>query len=51
MQALAAQLERACQCCDDAEAPRLVAEIRKAAQAAADGVDAWVSRWREGEAA
>jgi signal transduction histidine kinase/CheY-like chemotaxis protein len=51
VQALAAQLERACQSCDDAEAPRLVLEIRKAAQAAADRVDIWVSRWREGEAA
>jgi len=51
VQALAAQLERACQCCDDAEAPRLVAEIRKATVVAAEGVDGWVTRWREGEAA
>jgi CheY-like chemotaxis protein len=51
VQALAAQLERACQCCDDAEAPRLVVEIRKASVTAAEGVDGWVARWRAGEAA
>jgi signal transduction histidine kinase/DNA-binding response OmpR family regulator len=51
VQALAAQLERACQCCDDAEAPRLLAEIRKASRIACERVDLWVARWREGEAA
>jgi signal transduction histidine kinase/DNA-binding response OmpR family regulator/HPt (histidine-containing phosphotransfer) domain-containing protein len=51
--ALAEQLERACQCCDDAEAPRLVEEIRHASRVAAEQVDVWVARWRrrEGEAA
>ena len=53
VQALAAQLERACQCCDDAEAPRLVEEIRRASVIAADQVDRWVVQWRQrqGEAA
>ena len=53
VQALAAQLERACQCCDDAEAPRLVKEIRRASDIAAGLVDLWVEKWRqrEGEAA
>jgi len=51
--ALAAQLERACQCCDDAEAPRLVEEIRRASVIAAELVDRWVEQWRQrnGEAA
>ena len=53
IQALAAQLERACQCSDDAEAPRLLAEIRRASLIAAVKVDRWVEGWRkrEGEAA
>ncbi|HEX4182764.1 MAG TPA: response regulator [Caulobacteraceae bacterium] len=53
VQALAAQLERACQCCDDAEAPRLVDEIRRASAIAVDAVSDWMDRWRKaaGEAA
>jgi len=53
VQALAAQLERACQCSDDAEAPRLVQEIRRASLVAAEAVDDWMTQWRkrEGEAA
>jgi HPt (histidine-containing phosphotransfer) domain-containing protein len=46
VQALAAQLERACQCCDDAEAPRLVDEIRRASAIAIDAVSDWMDRWR-----
>ena len=49
VQALAAQLERACQCCDDAEAPRLLGEIRRTSTVATCLVDAWVSRWRRGD--
>jgi len=53
LQALAAQLERACQCRDDAEAPRLLEEIRRASVIVANLVDRWVAKWRqrEGEAA
>jgi signal transduction histidine kinase/CheY-like chemotaxis protein len=53
VQALAAQLERACQCCDDAEAPRLVGEIRRVSIAMTEAVRVWIDLWRqrEGEAA
>jgi signal transduction histidine kinase/CheY-like chemotaxis protein len=49
VQALAEQLERACQCFDDAEAPRLAREIRQALAIASGIVDGWVTRWRKRE--
>jgi len=44
LQALAEQLERACQACDDAEAPRLIGEIRKSSMTAWDLVERWMAR-------
>ncbi|MGA0604123.1 response regulator [Caulobacter sp. KR2-114] len=43
LQALAEQLERACQACDEAEAPRLIGEIRKSSMAAWDLVERWMA--------
>jgi PAS domain S-box-containing protein len=44
LQALAEQLERACQACDDAEAPRLIGEIRRSSMTAWDQVERWMAR-------
>ena len=44
LQALAEQLERACQACDDAEAPRLIGEIRRCSMTAWDQVERWMAR-------
>ena len=43
LQALAEQLERACLACDDAEAPRLVGEIRQASQTAWGLIRNWLT--------
>jgi CheY-like chemotaxis protein len=44
LQALAEQLERACAAGDDAEAPRLIGEIRRASITAWDLVGRWMAR-------
>ncbi|HWA60258.1 MAG TPA: response regulator [Caulobacteraceae bacterium] len=44
LQALAEQLERACRSSDDAEAPRLIGEIRRASVTAWDRVGRWMAR-------
>ncbi len=44
LQALAEQLERACQAGDDAEAPRLIGEIRRSSMTAWDLVERWMSK-------
>ena len=44
LQALAEQLERACQAGDDAEAPRLIGEIRRSSMTAWDQVERWMAR-------
>ena len=43
VQALAEQLERACNAGDDAETPRLIGEIRRASLIAWDKVDCWMA--------
>ena len=50
LQALAEQLERACQAGDDAEAPRLMGEIRRASTAAWDLVGRWMAAAPDGKA-
>ena len=45
LQAMADQLERACLARDDAEAPRMVAEIRQASSLAWSLVEAWLERF------
>ncbi|HEX7759467.1 MAG TPA: response regulator [Caulobacteraceae bacterium] len=44
LQALAEQLERACQAGDDAEAPRLIGEIRRSSMTAWDQVERWMAK-------
>jgi two-component system sensor histidine kinase/response regulator len=44
LQALAEQLERACHAGDDAEAPRLIGEIRRASITAWDRIGRWMAR-------
>ena len=48
LQAMAEQLERACLAQDDAEGPRLAAEIAQASETAWSEVEAWIDRFEAG---